>query len=361
MRPAAANAHTSASAPSRCGIDPGEMRALVHSLGAPLEFLRGASLLFTGATGWFGVWLLDLLCAADDSLGLGLRITVVSRDPGAFLRRFPAFGGDSRIVWVTADIRNLALAGEGFSHVIHAATDSSERSRRSSPRELFESIVDGTRRAIDAAGSQCRSFLLLSSGAVYGPARAGHDRFAEVMPGGPDPALATSAYAEGKRAAETACAIAAGEGLPVRIARCFAFVGPHMPFDQHFAIGNFIADAVAGRQISVRSDGAPLRSYLYMTDLVRALLLVMGVGTVGRPYNVGSDDVVSIAELARRVDRIAGGAGVHIGGARSDPGDRYIPDLTRLHSELGFRPEVTLDDVIARTVAWLRGRSRAGI
>jgi dTDP-glucose 4,6-dehydratase len=345
---------------SRSGIDPAELGALVHSLAGSLDDLRDASLLFTGATGWFGVWLLDLLCAADDALRIGLRITAVSRDPGAFLQRFPAFAGDPRIAWVAADVRRLTPGGGGYSHVVHAATDSSERSRRSSPRELFEVIVDGTRRAMDAAGPRCRSFLLLSSGAIYGPAPAGHRGFAEDDASGPDPALAKNAYAEGKRAAETAGAIAAGEGLPVRIARCFAFVGPHMPFDQHFAIGNFIADAVAGRPISVRSDGAPLRSYLYMTDLARALVLVLTRGAVGRPYNVGSADALSIAELAQRVDRIVGGAGVQIGGARSAAGDRYVPDITRLQSELGFRPEVALDEAIARTAAWLRGSMRSG-
>jgi nucleoside-diphosphate-sugar epimerase len=339
---------------SRSGINPDELQHLLHSLKPCLDSLAGGSLLFTGATGWFGVWLLDLLCAANDTHGLGLRICAVSRDPGRFLRRYPAFAADPRITWIESDIRELALAGNGFSHVIHAATDSSERSHQSTPRELFDTIVEGTRRAIAAAGSGCRSFLMLSSGAVYGPAQATLTAFAEDYTGGPDPALAKNAYAEGKRAAEQLCAIAASDGLPVRIARCFAFVGPHMPMDRHFAIGNFIADAVGRRPISVRSDGLPLRSYLYMTDLVRALLVVLVRGVVGRPYNVGSDEAISIADLARRVDALAGGSGVLIGGHASDPGDRYIPDMSRLKCELGFRAEVSLDEAITRTIAWLR-------
>jgi dTDP-glucose 4,6-dehydratase len=165
---------------------------------------------------------------------------------------------------------------------------------------------------------------MLSSGAVYGPAREGLRGFAEDNPGGPGPSLASNAYAEGKRAAEQVCAIAATEGLPVRIARCFAFVGPHMPFDRHFAIGNFIADAVDGRPIRVRSDGRPLRSYLYMSDLVRALLAIR----------------------------------VLIEGAPSDPLDRYVPDVTRIRTELGFTEQVALDDAIARTARWRRAQLR---
>jgi dTDP-glucose 4,6-dehydratase len=144
--------------------------------------------------------------------------------------------------------------------------------------------------------------------------------------------------------------------VPVRIARCFAFVGPHMPFDKHFAIGNFIADAVHGRSIRIKSDGLPQRSYLYMTDLIRALLTVLVKGSVGRPYNVGSDVAISIEDLARCVDRVVGGRGIAVEGAVSDPSDRYVPDITRLRTELDFVPEVSLETAIARTAAWYRAR-----
>src|SRR5471030_3121517 len=101
-----------------------------------------------------------------------------------------------------------------------------------------------------------------------------------------------------------------------------------MPFDKHFAIGNFIADAVEGRQICVKSDGRPLRSYLYMSDLVQALITILVDGAIARPYNVGSDRAITIEELAHCVNRVAGGGGVLIEGAPSDPLDRYVPDMT---------------------------------
>jgi dTDP-glucose 4,6-dehydratase len=361
---------TRSEAVSRSGLDRGELHALVAAAETPLRCLRGASLLLTGATGWFGVWLLDTLCAADDLLGLGLRIHAVSRAPARFLARFPPFARDPRIVWVAADVRALLPTAAGFSHVIHAATDTSAAPGGATAEQLYETIVEGTRRTLAAAGSRCQGFLYLSSGAVYGPLRHDQTGFREtdaatdVEPdyfaarrasAAPDPARTGSAYGRGKRAAEHLCTAAAARGLPVRIARCFAFVGPHMPFDRHFAIGNFIADAVAGRAIRVSGDGRPLRSYLYMTDLMRALFLVLAAGRCGRAYNVGSDIAVSIAALAHCVDRNAGGAGVHIEGAASDPWDRYVPDTTRLQTELDFAAEVALEEAIVRTAAWLRG------
>lgn len=346
---------------SRSGLDTCELQQLVRTAEAHLRTLAGSSILITGATGWFGVWMLDLFCIADDMLNLGIRLVAVSREPQRFLARFPSFAGDSRISWIKADVRQLTPTGDGFAYVIHAATDTSIKPHLDAPSQLFDTIVDGTRRALAAAGPKCKSFLLLSSGAVYGPAQPNRARFLETESGGPDPSKIKSSYAEGKRAAEQICAIAGSTGVPIRIARCFAFVGPHMPFDKHFAIGNFIADAVGGRPIRVKSDGRPERSYLYMTDLMRALLTILVAGAVGRPYNVGSSVAVTIEQLANCVDRIAGGSGVVIEGATSDPGDRYVPDTTRLNVELRCMPEVALEDSVARTAAWYRARANSSV
>jgi len=312
-------------------------------------------MLVTGATGWFGVWLLDVLCAADDLLGLGMQIFAVSRDPQNFLNRFQGFSDARRITWIKSDVRHLRTH-EKFTYIIHAATDTVASAAPDASLQLFETIVDGTRRVIEAAGDCCKGLLLLSSGAIYGPARADRTRFFESDDGGPDPASVRSAYAEGKRSAEMLAVLGSAMGVPMNIARCFAFVGPHMPFDKHFAIGNFIADAIAGRPVRIKSDGRSLRSYLYMTDLVRALLAILTRGSSGRAYNVGSDVAVSIEQLARCVDRVIGGCGVVIEGAPSSPSDRYVPDTSRLRDELCFVPEIDLDSAVSRTAAWYRAR-----
>jgi len=351
----------SSAARSRSGLVLRELRTLIGVSEPHFRALAGASILITGATGWFGVWLLDALCAADDLLSLRLRIIAVSRDPGRFLSRFRGFAQDDRISWIEADVCDLAVSGTSFSHVIHGAADTTAGPDPGTQRRLFDTLVDGTRRVIAAAGTHCTSFLLLSSGAIYGPAKTSGHRFSESECGGPDPSLAGNCYAEGKRAAEQACALAAAEGIPVRIARCFAFVGPHMPFDKHFAIGNFIADAVRGRPILVKSDGRPIRSYLYMSDLVGALLAILVAGEAGRPYNVGSDQGFTIEQVARLVDQIVGGSGVKIQGDRSDPRDQYVPDTSRLASELGVPQTVGLESAIARTAAWYRAQPRAAV
>ena len=341
---------------SRSGLDPAELKDLVEAHEAVFVSLSRASILITGATGWFGVWLLDCLLAADDILDLRIKITAVSRDPNRFLKHFELFAEDTRIDWICSDVTRLEPSLGDFSHIIHGAADTGAGHHSVSLLRTFETILTGTSRVIEIAATGCKSMLLLSSGAIYGPCIPGKTSFSESDAGGPDPSHIKSAYAEGKRAAELVAAIAASRGVPIRIARCFAFVGAHMPFDKHFAIGNFIADAVEGREIRVKSDGHPLRSYLYMTDLVRSLLIILCDGKVGQPYNVGSESGITIKDLAQCVNKVMGGRGVRIDGNPTRWEDHYVPDTSRIQLDLNFRQEVDIETAIARTAAWYRAQ-----
>ena len=323
--------------------------------------LRGARVLLTGATGWFGTWLLDALVAANRAFGLGLKVVAISRAPNVFAQRHPALHAAPEIEWIAGDVRlwDFAMAGS-VSHVIHAATEASAKLNAEEPDRMFDTIVSGTRNALSfAATRDCEGFLLLSSGAVYGAQPAGLARIPESYFGALDVTDPANAYAEGKRAAEQLAAIwHTRRDVPVKIARCFAFVGPHMPFDAHFAIGNFIRDALHGGPIVVKSDGTPLRSYLYLSDLVVWLLATLVDGPVMRAYNVGSDEAISVAALAARCaeqdDRVA----VHIAGAHgSSRPDRYVPDTSRIRSELRVDQHVEFDDAMCRTTAWKAGVS----
>ena len=346
---------------SSSGLDARDIDDVVARLAIFEPQLRDARLLVTGATGWFGTWLLDALVALDRTLALDLRIVAVSRDPGAFARRHPALHRASAITWIAADVREPLRDVQGtFTHVIHAATDASAQVAADDPARLFATIVGGTRHVLALLERHRGArLLLLSSGAVYGPQPA-IDALPEVHRGAPDVLDPGSAYAEGKRAAELLAAIDhASRGTAITIARCFAFVGPHMPFSTHFAIGNFIADALDGDCIRIRGDGTPRRSYLYMTDLVVWLMTILIEGRPMRPYNVGAGQGIAIASLARRCAAAAGRA-VDVRIESRDRGGRhYVPDVRRAHDELGLQVTVPLDDAIGRTMAWRRRNARS--
>jgi nucleoside-diphosphate-sugar epimerase len=205
-------------------------------------------------------------------------------------------------------------------------------------------------------------FLFVSSGAVYGRQPQNISHLSENFVGGPDWLNPNSAYAEGKRVAEQMCAIWAKEaGLDVTIARCFTFVGPHLPLDKHFAVGNFIADALAGRNIAVRGDGTPMRSYLYCADLAIWLWTMMlrkiECDTPPLVFNLGSGDAISIGNLAHAVvEAINPSLSVEIAQkpAENAPRLQYVPDVRRAEMHLGLRQTIELREAIRRTAAWHR-------
>ncbi|MGM3216307.1 NAD-dependent epimerase/dehydratase family protein [Pseudomonas sp. PhalM4] len=166
----------------------------------------------------------------------------------------------------------------------------------------------------------------------------------------------SSTYGEAKRAQETLGAIYAQEhGLEVVMTRCFAFSGPGLPLNAHFAIGNFVRDALSENEIVLNSSGQAMRSYLHGADLAVWLLTLLLRGESCAPYNVGSDQAISIAELARRViDRVAPGKRVRALGRADDSGRSfYVPDISRARG-VGLDVWTTLDQSIDSMAAWAK-------
>ncbi|MFG1398175.1 NAD-dependent epimerase/dehydratase family protein [Roseixanthobacter pseudopolyaromaticivorans] len=328
----------------------------VDAVGPAWEALRGARLFITGGTGFVGRWLLETLARADVRLGLGIDAVILTREPDGFAARAPHLASASGFSFHRGDVREFAYPLGDFTHFIHGATDSAGDLGMSDPRAMFDTVVLGTRRVLDfAVAKGVKRILHLSTGAVLGRQPWTLPHMAESFAGVPDSANAGDAYGEGKRAAEMLCAIYGRQfGLDVSIARLFAFAGPFQPLDSRFAIGNFIRDALAGRTVVVKGDGRAVRSYLYAGDLAAWLWCLLARGPTGGLYHVGSDEAVSIGELAARVARLVGNGSYEIQGAADsgwNPG-RYVPAVDAITQDLGVRRTVGLDQAILRTVAW---------
>jgi dTDP-glucose 4,6-dehydratase len=323
------------------------------------EELRGQRLFITGGTGFFGIWLLESFAHANRVLGLKAETVVLSRHPAEFLARRPHLASESCLKLIEGDVRDFRFPEGGFSHVIHAATAAGAETAYEQPLVLLDTMVAGTRRVLDfAAQAGTRRLLFTSSGAVYGKQPPELTHIPEDYVGAPDPLDSKSTYGEGKRMAEHLCALFARKhGYDVKIARCFAFVGPHLPLDAHFAIGNFIRDALRGGPIQVNGDGTPLRSYLHAADLAVWLWVILLKGRSCRAYNVGSDTGVSIAELAGVVANTVNPSVEVIIAKQSDPQkppERYVPCTARVRDELGLRQKIGLPEAARRTVEWCR-------
>ncbi|HSZ63822.1 MAG TPA: NAD(P)-dependent oxidoreductase [Terriglobales bacterium] len=326
--------------------------------------LRGERILITGATGFFGCWLLESFAWANDRLNLDACVVGLSRNPSTLTQKAPHLARNPAITLHAADVRTGDFPPGKFSHVIHAATEASARLNREAPMEMFETIVEGTRHTLQfSVDVSTARFLLVSSGAVYGTQPPQLTRVSESFTGGPDPLDPANSYAEGKRAAELLCSLAASPSFAATAARCFAFVGPGMPLDTHFAIGNFIGDRLRSRAICVQGDGTAVRSYLYASDLMVWLWTILFKGQSRRAYNVGSEEAIDIASLAREVaTALPPEVAVNVA-STATPGavvHRYVPSTARAREELGLTAEVSLREAIRRTYRWFSEGAIAG-
>jgi nucleoside-diphosphate-sugar epimerase len=318
--------------------------------------LKDARLFITGGTGFFGHWLLESLLHADRELSLNIHATVLTRSASSFQNKAPHIANDPAITLLEGDIRTFPLPAEPHTHILHAATDSGGQQANRPAYELAESILEGTRRVLlFARETEATRLLYTSTGAVYGRSTT-LQHTPETYTGAPNPLLLQSSYDEAKRMAEHLC-IAYAHNTPLEpvIARCFAFVGPHLPLDQHFAIGNFIGAAIENKPIHIKGDGTPRRSWLYMADLAIWLWKMLVRGQANRAYNVGSSEGHTIAAAAHlTANTLRPGLPIQIDGTPNPaaPLNSYVPSIDRAHDELGLNVTIPLDEALRRTAAW---------
>lgn len=327
---------------------------LLHTEGV-WEPLREKRVFLTGGTGFIGKWLIESFLHANRRLDLGASMHVLSRDPKAFLSGHPWLSDRTDLRLIEGDVRSFEFPRGEFSHIVHAATSSSDPVPHI---ETFDTVVGGTRRVLDfSRRSSASHFLFLSSGAVYGRQPSSIKRIPESFTGAPMTTLSQSAYGEGKRAAEWLLfEFGHRYGMSTFVARCFAFIGPYLPLDRHYAIGNFIRDAFSRGPIRINADGAPFRSYLYASDLAIWLWTILLKGQSGEPYNVGSDMSLTIKELATLVAEIMPAHPDVLVTKASVPGapaERYVPSIDKARTQLGLDVWTSLDESIRKTMDWI--------
>lgn len=303
--------------------------------------LQGKSILITGGSGFFG----KNLCEALKPLGT--KIYAMARNPVA----------QEGIHFIQHDVTKPFNFDTKIDYMIHAATpvtadDNFEKN--------IDIIINGTKNALDFAKKiNCSKFLLVSSGAVYGEQP---EELAKI----PETYIIKeaffdfkSAYGTGKRISELlALDWARRTGKNLTIARCFAFSGRHLPLDQHFAIGNFVSDALTTKTINIKGDGSARRSYMDADDLVVWLMTILLHGESGEAYNVGSDNEISIKDLAQKIAEHVPGTKVHIQNGQniSSKRNKYIPSIEKAKTKLNLDIKINLDESIQKMIGFNRGK-----
>lgn len=342
--------------------------------------LNEAHVLITGGTGFVGCWLLEAALWARARYNVALRIDILARRPERLAAIAPHLVADPAVRLVRGDVRtgDLSLVESGgaadvdvddsrqvaqvaYTHVIHAATETNVALDNPPPLAAFDASVIGTRHVLDLCErNPVQRFLLVSSGAVYGRAHTLDRPLTETDSLAGVRGDLVGAYALGKAAAEfLAMASGAALGFTAVSARCFSFIGPYQPFNSGFAAGNFIRDALEGKEILIKGDGTPVRSYLYGADMALWLWTIMLRGQHGDIFNVGSDQPISIGELATQIAReVAVVVPVRecpVVIARQPTGghaELFAPDVERARTRFGLRVDTPLGIAIRRTAQW---------
>ena len=257
---------------------------------------------------------------------------------------------------VTWNILNECELDPNFDLVFHAATPASALLNSSDPDQMLNIIVTGMENLIKFLSGHRNqpTVLFTSSGAIYGSDTSLVENIKEDSPVMLDLHDQGSAYATGKRKAEAMLAQATESGICLGIiARLFAFSGSHLPRDRHFAIGNFVDDAVQKEKIVIRSNGSSIRSYLDERDLANWLLAIAQRGVPDRVYHVGSERAITIRDLAllvsKRYELMTGIVSpVKILGQTSslDGISRYVPSTFQTRKELKLSETISLEDSI---------------
>jgi len=275
----------------------------LESLTRAFRKLDGARVLITGGTGFVGKWLIEAAKIAGSVSSSTVEILVPTRNLDSVHARQTNAIGFHNLRLVHGDLLTDRLQFGSIDMIIHAATPASAQLNESNPAEMTRINIEAMHSALQISANKA-PFLFTSSGAVYGSQPQSVSNIPEDQRE-PYSAL-NNAYGASKKVAESMCLDAAniGKCSPI-IARLFTFSGEYLPLDTHFAIGNFVRNALRREPIRINSDGKSRRSYLHGSDMATWLWVALAKRSIANPIHVGSEKSVSILELAHAVAEVS--------------------------------------------------------
>lgn len=327
-----------------------DSRTTASSGSRPLRYL------LTGGAGFIGSHLADALLARGD------HVTVLDNLSTGRAANLDAAARDPRFEFVRGSVLDELVVDELVHRcdvVVHLAAAVGVRLIIEQPLHSFTTNIRGSEIVIEAAHRYRRKVVVVSTSEIYGkngdlPLAEDADRVLG------SPTVARWTYSTAKAVDEIlAGAYHRERGLETVTVRLFNTVGPRQSGSYGMVIPSLVDQALRGEPLTVHGDGTQTRCFAHVADVVDAFLLLLDdPAAVGNVYNVGTQQEISILDLAREVVRAVGGSSA----VRLVPYDeaypagfedmrRRVPDTTRLTALTGWRPKRTLADILADVVA----------
>jgi dTDP-glucose 4,6-dehydratase len=305
-------------------------------------------ILVTGGAGFIGSHLCDHL------LGAGHYVICVDNLLTGNIKNIKQNMQNRRFEFLKQDVvKPLKIAGR-IDQILHFASPASPVDYMNYPLETLDVGSAGTKNLLELARKKKSKFLLASTSEVYGdPKVSPQDEgyFGNVNPIGP-----RSVYDEAKRFAEALTSAYRREKLvDARIARIFNTYGPRMGLDDGRVVPNFIKQALTGQALTVYGDGTQTRSFCYVSDMVAGIYKLMS-SKISEPVNLGNPKELKVIDFAKVILELTGSRSriAYKPLPQDDPKQRR-PDISRAKKELGWAPEVGLEEGLRKTIEYFKG------
>lgn len=318
--------------------------------GLDLLKISNTSICVLGGTGFIGTWLVSTLSQLDREYDLRIDLTIYTRDIKRASLKYPK-ALYNRVSLKEFDFLTGACDLGFFDYIVNGATPTTHQPGINSEDAIYLPTKHAIKSIISTAKSRQNfpKVLNLSSGAVYGAQPIGVTHQPEIH------ALDLEESNDYQRAKyQSEFELSSPEALEVLAPispRLFTFYGPGLPINEHFAIGNFIRDGLAGRPIRILGNPNTRRSYMHPTDLIAWLLKAM-VDPENGNFNIGSEESITMSDLARLISEMTSQKGVEYVNPEICP-NNYVPSTKLFRSTYAVTELMPLATGLRQWMSWL--------
>lgn len=340
-----------------------DIKFISDTLKEEAHLLEGKSFIITGGAGFLGHYILGTVAYLNKNI-LKKPCKVLSLDNFITSSELSIekLHGKLYIQNKRHDVTKHLQIGRKVDYIIHAAGIASPIYYQKYPLETIDVAVTGTKKMLELARrKKVKSFLFFSSSEIYGNPPSDEIPTKETYNGNVSPVGPRSCYDESKRLGETLCLNYYHYfGIPTKIVRPFNVYGPGMRTNDYRVIPSFINSALLGKSIPVHESGKQTRTFCYISDAIIATFKVLLSGRNGEAYNIGNNQPeIDMNHLAQVLNKTLDNRlkirniSYPTNYPQGEP-QRRCPDLTKIRREVGYKPRITLEEGLRRTLEWCR-------